>query len=147
MHHLRRVYAHVAENPNWVATPVAEGEDPVEDEAVDRQSTLMNSHLLCHSDAEGFYLPIDFEEPVFADEAISGGGMIGSSKKLMEELRSMTPALGIALTDGQLSDEEASRINKQVDAESPLWRELLVWITLFEAARLSLEHKTAICFN
>lgn len=147
LHNLRRVFARVVEDPKWVATPVADGEDPVEDEAVDRQSSLMYSHLLCHSDAEGFYLPVDFEEPIFGDEAISGGGMIGSSKKLMEELQLIAPSLGITLNDGALSDAEATRINKEVDAESTLWIELMVWITLFEAARLSLEHKTAICFN
>jgi hypothetical protein len=31
-------------------------------------------------------------------------------------------------------------------SEGPFWTELAVWISLFEAARLSIKHKTAICF-
>jgi hypothetical protein len=65
----------------------------------------------------------------------------------MRELIAVAPSLGISLSAGRLSDEEAARIDKIVEAEGPFWIEHLVWISLFEAARLSIEHKTAICFS
>jgi hypothetical protein len=65
---------------------------------------------------------------------------------LLEELVRIAPKLGIALDDGQLSDAEADKINKDSESEEGLWIEKTVWISLFEAARLSIEHKTAVCF-
>ncbi len=56
------------------------------------------------------------------------------------------PSLGIALDGGTLSDEEADRINSVVRATGLFWIELGVWLSLFEAARLSIQHRTAICF-
>lgn len=41
----------------------------------------------------------------------------------------------------------ASLAQSLCNAESALWIELLVWLALFEAARLSIAHKTAICFT
>jgi hypothetical protein len=51
------------------------------------------------------------------------------------------------LVKGQLSDSEAEKINAAVEAEAPLWVEKAVWISLFEAARLSIQYGTAVCFN
>jgi hypothetical protein len=59
----------------------------------------------------------------------------------------MAPALAINLEGEVLSDAEANKIRSDVESESPLWIEKAVWLTLFEAARLSIEHKTAICFG
>jgi hypothetical protein len=39
------------------------------------------------------------------------GGMLGSSFMLLKELQAVAPALGIRLVNGQLSDEEAEKIN------------------------------------
>ncbi len=72
--------------------------------------------------------------------------MLGSSFMLQGELIAIAPALGIRLTQGKLSDQEAEKINSEAEAESPLWIEKAVWLSLFEAARLSIQHKTAICF-
>jgi len=51
------------------------------------------------------------------------------------------------LVDGNLSDEEAGRINQEVAKQGALSIEKMAWISLFEAARLSIEHKTAIVFS
>ena len=119
-------------------------EDPVLDEAQD----MFDSHLICHSDCEGFYFPIVFDEVIFADdEHALLGGMLGSSYKLREELVTVAPALGIFLLGEVLSDEEAERINARIDAEDGLERELMAWLAAYEACRLSIEHKTAIVFN
>lgn len=148
LHHLRRVYARATNDPDWTPTPTPEGEDPAEDSVLDKEMDMMSSHLLCHSDAEGYYLPIDFND-VIIDEKNQDripGGLLGSSCRLLEELIRIAPKLGITLDGGQLSDAEADKINKDFESEEGLWIEKIVWISLFEAARLSIEHKTAICF-
>src|SRR5262245_39591045 len=58
LHYLRRAYAHWKQNPGKPITPCTPGEDPAADQAVDEESCMMDSHLLCHSDCEGFYVPI-----------------------------------------------------------------------------------------
>ena len=58
----------------------------------------------------------------------------------------MAPCL--ALSDAEeLSDTTIEEIHATVETESPLWIEKGVWLTLYEACRLSKEHRTAICFN
>jgi hypothetical protein len=73
--------------------------------------------------------------------------MLGSTQTLMRELVSIAPALGISLASGELSDTEAERINEVTADDGPWYRELTVWITLFEACRLSMQHNTAISFG
>jgi hypothetical protein len=98
---------------------------------------------------EGFYVPLDF------DFVLSGGtnhpppgGPIGSSIKLMQELAFIAPRLGIGMNGLVLGDAEAERLNQQIAGEAePLWIEKIVWLSLFEAARLSIEYGTAICFQ
>lgn len=146
LHYLRRVYARVKQNRDWIASPLPEGANPARDEAVEEETYMFSSHLLCHSDAEGFYVPIDFKSPIFSDDL--PGGMLGSSYRLLEELRLVTGSLGITLDDdGNLSDEEAKRLIDLAWEEDPLHREYETWLTLFESARISIAHKTAIVFH
>jgi hypothetical protein len=141
LHYLRRVYAQRKVDPSWVATP-CEG-DPTRDPAVDEETFMFEDHLLCHSDAEGYYLPVDFAHPLSGEIT---GGFVGSSVRLLDELRQCAPALGIELVDGTLTDEEAERVNA-LAMSGDLEREYTVWIALFEAARLSVAHRTAIVFG
>lgn len=149
LHYLRRAYARRRADPNWVATPLSDGDDPCNDVVLTEAYDDLDSHLLCHSDAEGYYFPVKFREVIFADTQDSPlpGGMLGSSYRLLEELIDVAPALGIALDAGHLSDEEANRIAGQCDDDTGIYRELIVWLALFESARLSIEHKTAIVFS
>ena len=147
LHHLRRAYAHRVRDPSWVATPFPADENPAADAEVEAQTEQFTSHLLCHSDSEGFYLPIDFPDVVFSSEDDDiAGGMLGSSQRLVAELRLVAPALGIALVDGELSDAEAARVNALAVDDGPMWHEYAAWIALFEAARASIEYGTAIVF-
>ena len=149
LHYLRRAYARQAKDAQWMATPLADGDDPANNPALEEQSESLGSHLVCHSDAEGFYLPIDFPDPLFADSPESDvpGGIVGSSQRLLAELVLVAPALGITLREGQLSDAEADRIDGLASSEEGLHRELSSWLALFEAARLSVENKTAVVFS
>lgn len=144
LHYLRRFYAHASANPRWKPKPFPMTQDPAEDPVVEDAMLMFESHLLCHSDCEGYYFPIDFDEPVFEKQI--PGGMLGSSQGLKRELVITAPFLGIRIKDGALSDAEANRVNERAKTEEGFWIEQLVWLSLFEAARLSIEHKTAICF-
>lgn len=148
LHYLRRAYAHAALDGQWRATPLPDGEEPGDDPVLDEAQDMFDSHLICHSDCEGFYFPIVFDDVIFGDDGHElAGGMLGSSYTLREELVTVAPALGIFLLGDELSDEEAERINERVNAEDGLDRELVAWLAIYEACRLSIEHKTAIVFN
>lgn len=149
MHYLRRFYAHATSDPDWIPCPTPADEDPADDPVLEEETYMMSSHLLCHSDAEGFYLPVEFSE-VIVDEQDAGripGGLLGSSVALRNELVEITAKLGIEMTGNELSDAEADRVNREVANEVGFWIEKMVWLALYEAARLSIEHKTAICFT
>ncbi len=143
LHYLRRAYALVLLGKK--VTPVREGKDPAEDPAVDKASIKFDSHLLCHSDCDGFYAPVDFVEVIFDDRLL--GGMLGSSVRLMAELVEVAPAIGIVLTRGQISDAAAKKLANEDDDASDYYRERIVWLTLFENARLSIANKSLIVFN
>lgn len=150
LHYLRRAYAYAVEYPDREVEPTA-GELPDADMAVvDDAASMMSSHLLCHSDAEGLYVPVDFAEPLFADpeDDVPGGGMLGSSQRLLAELRIVAPKIGIVLNNGELSDDEAARIFAVAeDDDNPWFREYCVFGALWEAARVSVKHGTAIVFS
>jgi hypothetical protein len=143
LHYLRRAYAYRIQDPDSPLPEPADGEDPSEDPIIERMSTPKH-HLLWHSDAEGYYVPIDFETVIEHDDL--PGLMLGSSHRLFQELIYVAPTLGITLDGQTLSDVQAERIEKIIADEGHLHIELMVWILLFEAARLSIEHGTAIQF-
>jgi hypothetical protein len=148
LHYLRRFYAHVVTNPGQVPEPVAAGElgdDPVLEELMEEAfDTQAAPHLLFHSDTNGYYVPVDFR-PVLMDPQLPGNAL-GSSYRLLEELRRVAGPLGISLVKGHLHNDEAAKLRAEVE-KGPFWIERLVWFSLFERARLSVEHGTAICFR
>jgi hypothetical protein len=127
LHYLRRFAAHAKVNPKWKPKPFPKSEDPAHDPVEAQEAAMMSSHLLCHSDAEGFYVPIDFPNPLVADADQLPGVLLGSSQGLMRALIGVAPFLGIKLASDQLSDIEADRINQIVESEGPFWIELAVW--------------------
>ena len=145
IHYLRYAYAYRVADANWIASPLPDQVSPTKDDTVESETEQFISHLLCHSDAEGFYVPVDFHDLIMGDDL--PGGFLGSSYRLLDELRVVAPALDITLEeDGQLSDEEAKRLNEVAADNSGLYRECCTWLALYEAARLSLKHSTAIVF-
>lgn len=148
LHYLRRAAAHRRLDPAYVAEPLGEDDDPTADPAIEDASDTFDFHLLVHSDCEGFYVPVDFTDVIFDDDRGLAGGMLGSSVRLRDELVEVAPALGVRLgPDGGLSDAEARRVNGLAESDDGLFREYTVWIALYEAARLSIELKTAIAFT
>lgn len=148
LHYLRRFAAHVMRDPKWVPYPIEPGEDPAEDPVLHQMYRNLSSHLLCHSDSEGYYLPIDFEDLILDPEHDIRGGVVGSSHRLREELLSIVDPLEIEVDDeGNISDEVAEYLAMQRPTGVPFAVERLVWLALFEAARLSIERNTAIVFG
>jgi hypothetical protein len=147
LHYLRRAIAFARQAPDQFC-PVAEDADPSADERLDREySVFLDSHLICHSDTEGFYVPIDFPEPLYEDqEGELPGGILGSSQRALQEVCQAAPLLGIPLEDGKLSDEAARSIAKEEYRPNCYWIERQVWLTMFEALRHSLEFKCAVEF-
>lgn len=147
LHYLRRFAAHVMRDPKWVPYPIEPGEDPADDPVLHQMYRQMSSHLLCHSDSEGYYIPQDFEEPIFDPDHELRGGVLGSSIRLQEELLLLADALEIGVgDDGRLDDDRALGVAAQRPTGAPYAVERLVWLALFEAARLSIAHQTAVVF-
>lgn len=95
-------------------------------------------------------MPIEFRsrEPLYSDNA-QIGGLLGSSNAVMQELIGVAPLIGIELTEGELSDQQAAQLaSENAHAETvEFGRERQVWFTLYEAAKHSIEHHTAIVFH
>lgn len=108
----------------------------------------MDSHLICHSDCEGYYVPIEFNEIIFDDNNFPiTGGMLCSSQKGLEELILTAPLIGIKLNDNcQPEDHEFVRL-KDDDETSEFWRERIVWLTFYEAFKHSIQANTAVVFT
>jgi len=147
LHYLRLAYARRNADPTWIAEPLPPGAKPTDDQILKAEYRRQASHLLTHSDAEGFYLPVDFKDVLFDRGEGVPGEMIGSSFRLLEELVVVAPALGIQLHGSELPDQQAAEINSLLQARTGLFIEKIVWLSLFEAARLSIEHKAAIVFG
>lgn len=130
-------------------SPVREGENPGKDKRVDAELyTFAESHLICHSDTEGYFVPIDFPEPLY-DNVPGGlpGRVLGSSQQAFKELVKTAPLLGIRLEGQNLSDEAALEIAEESDEAHPFWIERKVWLAMFEAFRLSIEYKCAVVYG
>lgn len=148
LHRLRRFAAHVMRDPKWVPYPVQPGEDPAQDLVLYEMYQNMSSHLLCHSDSEGYYLPVEFEELILDPEHEISGGVVGSSVRLREELLELSGPLEIEVDEaGNLDDDVAGSVSKQRPNQVPFAIERLVWLALYEAARLSIEYDTAVVFR
>lgn len=62
-------------------------------------------HLMLHSDAEGFYLPLEFPNVLFPDQSLEiAGGMVGSSYGLLSECERIAAALEIPANLDETSD-------------------------------------------
>ncbi|MFD5466670.1 hypothetical protein ACFWIQ_28130 [Kitasatospora sp. NPDC127059] len=149
---LRRVFVlHRLGEPVTGARGV--GKEQYEDELglVDDEMVMFDSHLLCHSDCEGYYVPAEFEyeDPLFlpAESGVPGGGMVGSTAGLLAELQGFAAAIGIRLTaDGSLDPAESARL-EALPRDDPFEPEVFAWHQLYRACRASLASGRAILFG
>lgn len=147
IHYLRRAQAWMRQRPGEALVPVGDEGLDAYDEMVADEMSMMDSHLIGHSDCDGFYVPVRFDEPLFG-EGITGT-IVGSSVRLHEEMIELAPFLGIELDENsRLSEQEAARVFDLGEYERiPLYREYIVWLTLFELSSASVAQQTMIVFH
>ncbi|MEQ1619093.1 MAG: hypothetical protein ABL883_12215 [Terricaulis sp.] len=129
LHYLRRCAAHLQYNGH-LPPPLAPKEqamhdpvytrysaefvdenDGVEPGALAKPSSRRFDHLLMHSDAEGFYVPQDFDRVVIAgDESY---GWVGSSHALRNECVRLAAVL--ELPNDLLADYESERFHEAIE--------------------------------
>ncbi|MEV7176541.1 hypothetical protein [Kitasatospora sp. NPDC093679] len=145
LHHLRRAFVL---RRRGAVTPAA-STDPEQYDCdrgeVEEEALMFSSHLLCHSDCAGYYVPADFDDPVFLPEeaAVAGGGMVGSTGQLLAELRRLAPAIGICPE----AADAAADTGTAGAAGGPYEAEQFAWYVLHGACRQSLATGRAIVFH
>jgi hypothetical protein len=161
LHYLRRIAAHLwADQPLPPPGTEEDVRDPVRDPYVDRACSLHYSpshpasaaHLIWHSDAQGYYLPVAFSEVIYpADEFKIPGEMIGSAVTLQEECARLATAL--AIPDGlDPEDPEVWECASQQGYPSATrWREYgietFTCLRLLRACEIALDTGCAIVFH
>jgi hypothetical protein len=144
VHYLRRYYAHRILFPNQIP-PVRLPDEKASQDAILEKVSSRKHHLLWHSDCEGFYVPVDFPDVIEGSGV--PGGMLGSSQRLLEELRLLAAPLGFRLNGNKIPDEQITELASVGDDEPPFFNERLAWAVFFDAARASVETRAAICFG
>ena len=160
LHYLRRVAAHLALSGE-LPPPGDEGaaDDPVLNDyykifdvsfAQGKASAMPFQHLIVHDDAEGFYLPVEFEDVIIPDASLEiAGGMIGSSHALLRECRELARALEIPEGLSPEDDVMWEAVDNQGEGETK-WEtygtESHTCLALLRACEASVETGAAIVF-
>lgn len=149
--HLRRIYALVVRREPVASVQVVSREQyDIDSGKVQDETEMFDSHLLCHSDSGGYYIPVDFAEPLFLPEKanVDGGGMVGSSQRLLAELARIAPSLGIQLDpEGVLAGVEAAKQSSGGPDDEPFEPERYAWYQLHQACVTSIVGGHAIVFS
>ncbi|MFE4519161.1 hypothetical protein ACFRMQ_33825 [Kitasatospora sp. NPDC056783] len=119
-------------------------------EKIRDETSMLASHLLCHSDSSGYYVPVDFEDPLFLpDEAeVEGAGIVGSSQRLLTELSGLASSIGIDLDgEGDPCATGESGPSAGPVADGPFETERFAWWQLYRACLASIAGGHAIVFH
>ena len=146
LHYLRRIAAHLRIN-NSLPEPGNDNadSDPILTKLYQDVGGGQYQHLIYHSDTDGFYLPIQFD-----DVLISGRlGMIGSSYRLQNELRQLMSALEIP-AELSIEDELVWIAAENQGKGHSKWEqygiETHTCLTLMEACKQSIQLQAVIAF-
>lgn len=152
LHTLRRLAVHLAEHGS-LPEPLRSGQASKDPLLLDVYADMPGNppgpfdHLVHHSDCEGYYVPVAFDE-VIVDERLAGGHL-GSSVRLLDEARRIAAALGLPAD----LDLEVSDVFDAEDAETPaaeVWRrhgiESYICLQIIAAAEHSIATGAAIAF-
>ena len=160
LHYLRRAAAHLALKGE-LPPPGDEdaGSDPVLNDyykifdasfAQGKAAGIPFQHLIVHDDAEGYYLPVEFEDVIIPDASLEiAGGMLGSSQMLLRECRELAQALELP-EDLPPGDEVADELFDNQGEGDTKWEQYRVesytCIGLIRACESSVETGAAIVF-
>jgi len=155
LHYLRRIGAHLALGR---PVPPPGDKEAAHDPILERDywngfvagDHLKYQHLIIHSDAEGFYVPIDFEGALVAtDDVPLLGGMLGSTQQLRAECRELACVFGVPAGMDAEADEIMDAIETQGQGREK-WQQYAVetftCLQLIAACDASLRTKAAIVF-
>ena len=166
LHYLRRVAAHLAlgqvlpppGDDGAASDPVLEDYYKIFDANFARgeSSGIPFQHLIVHGDAEGYYLPVEFDDVIIPDASLEiAGGMLGSSHALLRECRELAQALEIpedvSFDDAAVSRAAESQVEGVGEGEgSAKWErygvESYTCLVLIKACEASIETGAAIVF-
>lgn len=161
LHYLRRIAAHLALEEE-LPPPGDEqsAEDPTladyyqlfdEHLAEGKAAAMRFQHLIVHSDAEGFYLPVEFDEVIHADPSLGvAGDTVGSSQRLLAECLELARALELPDDLDPESDEVLDAAEGRGEGGEK-WRrygvESHTCLALIRACRASVSTGAAVVFN
>jgi hypothetical protein len=160
LHHLRRVAAHLAlgkdlpppGDDDSASDPVLRDYYKIFDASFARgqASGMPFQHLIVHGDAEGYYLPVEFEDVIIPDPSLEiAGGMLGSSHALLRECRELAGVLELP-EDLAFEDEAVwEAADSQGEGEARWERygvESYTCLALLRACEASVETGAAIVF-
>ena len=151
LHYLRRLAAYLAINGE-LPEPCEDDEDPSECDMVDDYGIEAMTggepeymHLMQHSDCDGYYVPLDFDEVLMPGEKDEiGEVMIGSSYRLKEECEQLAAVLELPLN---IDDRKLDEVLCSPAVASRFPREAYVCWVLHQAACKSVESRKAIAFG
>ena len=148
--HLRRAFTLAGRGePVTAASTVSDQEYQGDQEKVADESTLFASHLLCHADYAGYYVPADFEDPLFLPEGadLEGAGMVGSSQRLLAELVGFAAAIGVQIDENGVPNTTEEAVAAGFADAAAFDAERYAWMTLYEACLASMKSGHAIVFS
>lgn len=160
LHYLRRLAAHLALGRD-LPPPGDDGaaSDPVLSDyykifdasfASGQAGGMSFQHLIVHGDAEGYYLPVEFEDVIIPDASLEiAGGMLGSSQALLRECGELARAL--ELPEGLSLEDEAvfEAVESQGEGETKWERygvETYTCLALMKACEASIATGAAVVF-
>jgi hypothetical protein len=150
LHCLRRLAAYLEQGIKVPAPGNNDSsDDPVLQACYDQMAPGFQ-HLVLHSDAEGFYVPIDFDEVLFPrDELNIPRGMIGSSVRLLHECRRLAEWLELP-QDMDCQGEEMWDAADDPPTDGPKWKRFAIesfsCVGLMRASEASIASGAAIAF-
>ncbi|MFF8617626.1 hypothetical protein [Streptomyces sp. NPDC015350] len=154
LHAVRRLAVHLATDGR-LPEPLDEGRRATDDPLlIEVYRSLPGDppgpfdHLIHHSDCEGYYVPVDFARVIVDEKA--PGGHLGSSVRLLAEVRRIAEALGLPEDLDPDSEEVVDAADDQ-DPAAEGWRRYGIeshdCLRLLEAAELSVATGAAIAFT
>jgi hypothetical protein len=158
-HHLWRYAAHLEINGKPPKEPGTHPkDDPVYLQAIGKPKTRFD-HLLRHSDDEGYYYPIDFENLMEIKVEPPSGGLLkklfggnpeaagapvsfGSAIQLQKELLEINEFLGVPIREEVPSETYADGIHGDEWGD-----EKWTWVVLYFMSKKAIEHGQIVVFE